>query len=289
VTLDHEVPVAPPIGVMGGQAPDDAKWVSTFKTWSDMDRAIEPVSLPLRTGGELSLDAPATAEASDSYTYGGPTNNTPGDFAGVSSWGNPAVPGRELTYTTPVVSHDVEFLGSGSVNLWIAAGAVDGDVQVTLSEVRPDGQEQFVENGWLRLSDRKLASQSTELDPIPTYLRADAMPLTPLVPVYARIQLLPFDHVFRTGSAIRLTIDTPGGWFAAYPAGTQMQVFHTQSMDSTLVLGRVDGGSAGAPLPSCAQLLNQPCRANSAAVPAGSIDLSGGHSQPAAAGPLRKF
>ena len=38
-----------------------------------------------------------------------------------------------------------------------------------LSEIRPDGQENYIQNGWLRASRRKLdEAQSTELRPVPT-------------------------------------------------------------------------------------------------------------------------
>jgi hypothetical protein len=46
-------------------------------------------------------------------------------------------------------------------------------------------------------------------------------------------------------------------------------------MDSTLALGRVAGGVAHAPLPWCAQLLNQPCRATTGTTAPGTIDLNG--------------
>jgi putative CocE/NonD family hydrolase len=276
VVLDHEVPTDPPPS--GGLAPDNAaRWTTSFQTWPAMDHAIQPLRLHLMPGGQLSPQRPSRDSAFDSYQYGGPTNDTPKDWTNnVSSWNNAALPGREVTYTTPVLSRDVEFLGSGSANLWIAAGATDGDVQVTLSEIRPDAQEQYVESGWLRLSDRRLdARLSTALDPVPTYLQSDVEPLAPFKPVSARIQLLPFDHVFRARSAIRLTIDTPGGWFAVDPIGTRMEIFHTPGMDSTLALGRVAGGVAHAPLPSCAELLNQPCRATTGTTAPGTIDLSG--------------
>ena len=49
----------------------------------------------------------------------------------------------------------------------------DTDLQVTLSEVRPDGNETYVQNGWLRASHRKLdARRSTPFDPFPTHLQA---------------------------------------------------------------------------------------------------------------------
>ena len=58
--------------------------------------------------------------------------------------------------------------GTGSVDLWISSSAADSDVQVTLTEVRPDGTERYVQNGWLRLSHRKLdPARSTDAQPVP--------------------------------------------------------------------------------------------------------------------------
>jgi predicted acyl esterase len=230
--------------------------------------------LHLRAGEQLSLKAPTRAEPPDSYTYGGETNNTPHDWAGNSAWNTPAIAGHAISFTTPRLGRDVEFLGSGSANLWIAASAPDSDVQLTLSEIRPDGQEQYVEGGWLRLSHRKVDPRlSTALVPVHTDRQSDAQALVPGVPVLARIELEPFNHVFRASSAIRLTIDTPGKWFAAYPAGTQNSVLHALTADSTLVLGRV-AGVAHDPLPACDKILNQPCRPATGSVAPGTIDLS---------------
>jgi hypothetical protein len=248
------------------------RWQSSFATWQDVTAAIRPIPLYLHSGGLLNLAAPTRPEAADSYIYGGPTANTPGDFGGNSSWNRPALPGREVTYTTPRLTHDVEFLGSGSANLWISSTGVDSDVQITLSELRPDGQEQFVQNGWLRLSHRKLDPHgSSVLRPLHTDLAADAEPLVPNVPVRARIELEPVDHVFRAGSAIRLSIDTPGGWFAIVPGSATNVVQHTPGMASALVLGELPGSRAQAPLPACGTLLNQPCRATTGTVPGGSL------------------
>jgi hypothetical protein len=80
-------------------------------------------------------------------------------------------------------------------------------VQLTATKARrvnaSNGHEEYVESGWLRLSDRRLDRRlSSELDPVPTYRQSDVEPLTPVRPVYARIQFLPFDPVFRAGSAV---------------------------------------------------------------------------------------
>jgi putative CocE/NonD family hydrolase len=254
---------------------DDAgAWRTSFAKWSDVDTGIRPVTLNLQQGGRLGLAPPAGLQAPDTYTYPTRSANSPGDFGGNSSWKNPAAPGGAVVYTTPALTRDVEFLGSGSADLWISSTAPDTDVQVTLSEVRPDGQETFVENGWLRLSHRKVdAGRSTALRPDHSYGQADAAQLTPGKPELARIEVQPFNHVFRAGSAIRLSIDAPGGWFAIVPVPATNSVFHQPGMASRLVLGQVPGGSARAPMPACDTLLNQPCRPSAAPVPEGSLTI----------------
>jgi hypothetical protein len=269
--LVHEAGSAP--------APDQiedvaGRWETSFPTWADVNRAITPVAVYLHSGGLLNLTPPDRTEAPDSYTNGDPTGNTPADFGGNSSWNRPTVPGGEVTYTTPRLGHDAEFLGSGSANLWISSTAPDADLQITLSEIRPDGQEEYVENGWLRLSHRKLeGAGSTVLRPLHTDLQSDVELLQPDVPVRARIELQPSDHVFRAGSAIRLSIDTPGGWFASLAGPTKVTVEHSSTMPSALVLGDLPGAKAYAPLPSCSALLNQPCRPTAGAVPAGTLSI----------------
>jgi predicted acyl esterase len=269
--LVHEAGGAPapgqPNDVAGG-------WQSSFATWSDVNTAITPVPLYLHSGGVLGLAPPAHAEAPDTYTNGDPTANTPADFGGNSSWNRPAVPGGEVTYTTARLAHDAEFLGSASANLWMSSTAPDTDVQITLSEIRPDGQEEFVENGWLRLSHRKLERDgSTALRPLHTDLASDVQLLAPNVPVLARVELQPSDHVFRAGSAMRLSIDTPGGWFTSVPGPATVVVDHSPTMASALVLGDLPGARAHALLPACAALLNQPCRPTAGTVPAGSLSI----------------
>jgi uncharacterized protein len=259
-----------------GTLPDDAgSWRTGIAQWSDLASAVRPVALHLAAGGRLS-PAPATgSQPPDSYRYPSRSANDPPDFGGNSSWNNPAVPGTSLVYTTPALTHDAEFLGSGSADLWVSSTARDSDVQVTLSEVRPDGQEMYVMNGWLRLSHRRVVRRrSTSLRPWHSFKLADARPLAPGVPVLARIELQPFDHVFRAGSAIRLSIDAPGGWFGILPLAATNTIYHERGMGSKLVLGWLAGGRAEAPLPQCGTLLDQPCRANGEPVPPGSITIT---------------
>jgi hypothetical protein len=277
LVLQHEVrPVPGYTNVRDDPNGATGAWQSSFATWSDVNAAIQPVPLYLETAGRLALSPPTTVEAPDSYHYPSPTANVAYDWTGRNWWSNPTAPASEVVYTTPRLSQDAEFLGPGSAELWVSSTSPNTDVQVTLSEVRPDGQEMYVENGWLRLTDRALDPRtSTVLRPDHPYTLQAVEPLMPSQPVLARLELLPFDHVFRAGSAIRLSIDSPGVYFAILPTPAINSIYHQPGMASRLVLGWLPGASAHAPLPPCGSTLDQPCRPDVAPVPAGAITISG--------------
>jgi hypothetical protein len=139
----------------------------------------------------------------------------------------------------------------------------------------------YVARGWLRASHRALdPARSTRLAPFHTHQRADARPLVPGLPTRMRVQLWPFDYVFREGSSIRLWIDAPtgatGGWsfdFIKTPAVNS--IYADPHHPSAVVLGHLRGGHAGAPLPACDVLLNQPCRRNVVPIPSGTMKIGG--------------
>lgn len=255
-------------------ADNKAGWTTVFQTWADVALATVPLTLHLHGDGRMDLLPPTAEEPPQTWRFPLPTSNTPGDWMGQSPYGNPAVSGAVVHYTTPALTADAEFLGTGSVDLWLSSTSTDTDVQVMLSEVRPDGQELFVQNGWLRWSHRALdAAQSGVLYPLHTHLEADARPLAGGEAALGRIELLPFNHVFRAGSAIRLSVDSPGKWFVPLSTPGTDSIHHRPDRDSRLVLGWIPSGRAQTPLPVCGSLLNQPCRENSVPVPAGALSL----------------
>lgn len=274
VLLMHEL--AGPVVARESRDDNAGAWQSSYQNWNDLAAAITPITLHLHSGGGLNLTPPESV-AAETYSYPLTSTNTPADWTGTNRWGDPAVPGGALSYTTPALTQDAEFMGSGSVNLWLASTASDADVQVTLSEVRPDGQEMFVQNGWLRLSHRKLDPQkSTVLRPLHTDLPADVEPLASGEPVLARIEMQPFNHVFRAGSALRLNVDAPGTWMAPAAAPATNTLYTGPQQGSELVLGWVPAGRGQTGLPACGSVLNQPCRANATAVPPGALTISDG-------------
>ena len=229
----------------------------------------------LGPGGALAARA-ATTPGSDSFAWE-PSARPPVDFSGSSSDIWAALPsynwaqvpaGDGLSYVTAPLTSTTVVIGSGSVDLWLQSTQPDTDLQVTLSEVRPDGKEVFVQDGWLRASDRKLAPASTPLDAEPTYARADAAPLPAGRWTEVRVPLYYEGHVFRAGSRIRITIEAPGGdqpaWeFAVLtPAGPVTDtVAYGPAMTSSLALPVVPGVNVPTPLPACPGLRGEPCRA----------------------------
>jgi predicted acyl esterase len=181
----------------------------------------------------------------------------------------PVVDGKSLAYITAPLREAVSAVGTGSVDLWVASSKRDADLQVTLSEVRPDGTERYVQNGWLRLSHRALDDDlSTVIAPFHTDTREDARPMPRDRFVRARVQIFPFAHSFREGSRIRLTIQAPGGdrplWKFDTPTGDKagtVRIAHDLARPSRLVLPVLadDPDLPAAPAP-CPSLRAQPCR-----------------------------
>jgi hypothetical protein len=149
------------------------------------------------------------------------------------------------------------------------------DFQATISEVRPDGNETFVQNGYMRGSMRKLSTDadnifktpSTLLKPIPSFLEADAAPMPGDSFVEVAIPLYYQGHVYRAGSRIRVTIAAPNGaqpvwsFSQTVPDGTaEVDIAYAPSQPSKLVLPVIPGLGAPTPLPPCPSLRSQPCR-----------------------------
>ncbi|HEY3186622.1 MAG TPA: CocE/NonD family hydrolase, partial [Solirubrobacteraceae bacterium] len=212
-----------------------------------------------------------------------PAQTLPGDGSGDAWKAQPAydwrplAPGKGLGFTTAALPRDVVIAGTSSLDLRLRSSAPDTDLQVTLSEVRPDGNETYVQTGWLRASHRKLdARRSTATDPVPTHLEQDAAPLPRGRYTLVRVPLFPFAHAFRAGSCIRVTVGAVGGdrprWdFDTVDTGTSRNTVRLGGAGaSRLVLPVVPGATAkGTPLPAPTALRGEPNRTYAAATNGG--------------------
>jgi predicted acyl esterase len=232
---------------------------------------------------------PATRRGVDRYTadaravpltdYVGNTG-TGGLWGNASQWTwrwrrNPA--GTAVSYLSPRLQRDVVVVGAGAVHLWLRASAPDVDLQATVSEVDPGvpRKEVFVQNGWIRASDRALAvgrhnilaQRSTLLAPVPSFRAATMRPLPRGRFTRVVIPLFYEGHVYRKGTRIRITIAAPNGdqpiWsFSKTVPKRTAEVFvaHSRRMRSSLILPVVPHVSVPTGIPPCPSLRNEPCR-----------------------------
>jgi predicted acyl esterase len=248
-TFDHEFSAFPPPeqqarrwyfqadGTLGDAAPTDAHAASKF--------TLDPAA------GERGI----LADGANVW-----------DLVPKYDWRQPA-PGSAVIFESLPLSEDMVMLGSGSVDLWLNANVDDADLESNLSEIRPDGQEMYVQSGWLRASYRGLGPDSTELWPSPTYEEKDWAPLVPGQWTQVRLPIAGFQHIFRAGSRIRISVDTPGDsraeWRFAlktFDAPAVYTIGHDADHPSSLALPLIPGIAVTTPLPPCPSLRAQQCR-----------------------------
>lgn len=269
----------PPIRVLfengGGSAVAGAP-VNTFE--ATFDRwpipSLQPTAWYFNENGRLTSAAPE-GDGADFFIYDTSrsqlTTFTGGDedvWKAMPDWNwRQLQAGRNVAYATDPLDENVVMIGSASVDLWLQSTAADVDIQVVLSEIRPDGQEAYVTAGWLRASHRKLDDQrSTEWRPIQTHREEDAAELPAGEFVEARVEVYPSAHVFRAGSRIRLSVGAPGAirprwkFEALAPEGEVINtVSRSAAMPSRIVLPVIPGIEPPAALPPCPGLRAQPC------------------------------
>jgi putative CocE/NonD family hydrolase len=257
---------AAPRGTTGHAKNEQARprWVVAR---ASLPLALEARSFALAAGGRL-LARGESAGAPDAYRYpvpGASVNADPDHPA----WG--ALPAQwrqgSLAYTSEPLDADLFGYGAASADLWVSSQSRDADLQLTLTELRPDGQERFVQRGWLRLSDRALqpgAGSATRpvLCDRPECIQA----LTPDVPVFARVEIFKSSYLFRRGSRIRLWIDAPSqtGAIEFDPVSTPSlnRIWHDREHPSRLVLSVLPGVQGPATPAACGAVMMQPCRAD---------------------------
>jgi predicted acyl esterase len=208
----------------------------------------------------------------------GPNTGGGGLWGNASQWQwnwrpNPA--GTAVSYLTAPLAQNTTVIGAGSIDVWVRSSTPDVDLQATVSEVDPTGNETFVQNGWIRGSERTLSTTandilrqaSTPLEPVPSLLPSDVRPMPANRFVQVVIPLYFEGHAYRAGTRIRITISAPNGsqpvWSFSQPvpSGTStVSIAFSRTMPSSLVLPVVPGVAIPTGLPACPSLRNEPCR-----------------------------
>ncbi|MFL5845784.1 MAG: CocE/NonD family hydrolase [Solirubrobacteraceae bacterium] len=233
----------------------------------------------LGAGGAL-RDARETARSADVFTWDAkarPMTSFTGDTAAGENglwtalppyrWQSPPE-GSAVSYVSAPLSEDTVVLGAGALRFWLKATKKNVDLQATVTEVRPDGKEVFVQGGWLRADERALdKKKSTPLAPILSLRKRDVAPVPSKRFVPATMPLYYQGHAYRKGSRIRVYItavnsDQPIWAFAtAQPKGTAtVTIGRGATMPSRLTLPVVSSVKVPTALPPCPGLRAEPCR-----------------------------
>jgi predicted acyl esterase len=241
----------------------------------------------LAPGGALS-PVPG-ASGSDTFTYRAAEGRRtdwhgrdtgPGGLWGLHphyAWSSPHT-GQAVSYITAPLAHDTVVVGAGSVSLWVKSTEPAVDLQATITEVRPDGREVYVQNGYLRGDDSALAPGSTPLQARLSLRRSQLRPLSPGHWTHLAIPLYYEGHAYRAGSRIRVILASIGGaqplWSFGDPTspGTaRVTVGYSGAMASRLTLPVVPSIAVPTALPAdCGALRGEPCRPYRPLVNAGS-------------------
>ncbi len=243
-----------------------------FTQWPPTE--TDPLEFHFQPGGALAAAAPTVTDAASVFSLDpaagaigvlAPRGNV-WDRLPDYAWQQPAAGGAVVFESEPLAA-DLMMMGTASFDFWLNSPVDDADLEVTLSEVRADGKEMYVQSGWLRAGHRKPGPAATRLWPAQT-LQENAWELLPInqwTPV--RVGTAGFAHAMRTGSRVRVSIDTPGGvradWRFAikkFPEMVKYGIAHDAAHPSKVVLPRLSGVPVPTMAPPCPSLRGQPCR-----------------------------
>jgi putative CocE/NonD family hydrolase len=163
--------------------------------------------------GFLRPESPEKKDTADVYTVDYSTTsgkysrwyavNWPRDYPDMRSNDKKA-----LTYTTSPLETNMEITGHPVVHLWLMTDAPDLDAFVYLEEVDRSGKSNYITEGILRTSHRKLSQAPFNNLGLPyhSHYQSDLMPIPAREPIELVLSLLPTSYRFHKGNRIRITV-----------------------------------------------------------------------------------
>lgn len=260
VGAGHEVPKAP-VSVFHAE----------FDVWPPLES--DPVQWSLDANGTLVEGSASVlgvdrwrfdAEAGD-HTFFGPTGYQTMALNWDIDWTNFAE-GDQVSYVTAPFEQIAVLTGPGIANLWVRSPVDDVTVQVTLTEIRPDGNELLLQSGWLRLGHGG-AEDAGALRLTRSFGKADYHPLPLNEWVEVQVEIPSLAHAMRPGSSLRMAVSTPGRnhgtWEFESPEYDSVPTFEVGrggAHASTLTLATLPGLDVPTEGPDCGSYRGQPCR-----------------------------
>lgn len=220
--IDNGVMSEPPIKYFLMDTPEGGEW-RTAEAWPIPHAKHIPFYLfdgQSRSGtigsvndGMLLFSAPTMASRPVVYhvdfnTTSGNSNRWTNGYKDPFSYPDMAAnDAKGLTYTSDILTEDIEVIGHPYVDISLKIGAPDIDIIVYLEEVLSTGYSSYVTEGLLRASHRKLSDAPYEHLALPFH-RSFADDVMDCVDDVTTLQfdLHPTAKVFRKGNRIRITI-----------------------------------------------------------------------------------
>ena len=233
----------------------EGRWHTT-KVWPPEGLSTE--RLYLRDHNMLNTGAPSVANASDSYPVDF-TASTGDQSRWVTGFGGGDVvyPDRAhedkklLVYNSDPLDSDLEITGSPVLTIEMSSTTSDGALHAYLEDVSPEGRVTYLDEGILRVIDRKEIDRKEEdrrevdpksllyetLGPTHSFLRKDAEPLIPGEPARIRLSLYPTSVRLRKGHRIRVALSgADAGAFQRYPTeGTPTWTVYREAQRASFI------------------------------------------------------
>ncbi|MEC7984977.1 MAG: CocE/NonD family hydrolase [Myxococcota bacterium] len=173
--------------------------------------------------------------------------------------------GYVSSYLTDVFEESQIVSGPGILDLWIRSPVDDVVIQATLTEIRPDGNEIYVQGGWIRVGHN--GAEDDKLRLLLEYNTDNFTPVRVGEWIKTQIQIPSFAHPFRAGSQLRLAISSPGRdhgtWqfeTPVYDSNPTFELGRGGDLASTLRLSTLPDITIPVDYPDCEALRGQPCR-----------------------------
>jgi hypothetical protein len=115
---------------------------------------------------------------------------------------------KGLTYTTAPLKEDLNVTGHPVVRLWLTTDAANLDVFVYLEDVAPSGRSDYITEGVLRATHRKLGRAPFDNLGLPfqSHYQSDQTPIPAGEPFAMIFSLLPTSYKFPQGHRVRITV-----------------------------------------------------------------------------------
>jgi hypothetical protein len=223
----------------------EGRWHTT-KTWPPEGFSTEHLYFGERN--TLNAAAPSAASASDSYAVdfsastGKQTRWHTGFGGGDVVYPDRAEADKELlVYTSEPLNADLEITGTPVLTVEMSSTTSDGAIHAYLEDVSPEGTVTYVNEGLLRLIDRKEVDPKSltyePLGPAHSFLRKDAEPLIPGEAARIRLALYPTSVLLRKGHRIRVALaGADAGIFQRYPKdGTPTWTIYREAQRASFI------------------------------------------------------